>query len=1124
MSTFIKAGYWQTLGIPHKGYTSWLDLDKFVIDHSVQGPIGPQGPQGAQGVQGNPGTQGIQGDPGPQGIQGDQGIQGVTGAQGAALTIHGSYPTYADFLAGAGGLPGDPGDAWIILSDGSLYVWNTDTNIWDNVGDLLGPQGPQGDQGIQGPQGVQGIPGPQGTQGDQGIQGPPGMASIVATSPLSGDGTLLSPLVVDLSSRVAVNPAIVGATKTKLTYDSKGLITSGADATTADIADSLNKRYVTDANLTVIGNTSGTNSGDNALNSTSLHLDQTIPQTISNGRPTLSQGLLLGTIPTVGTFVEGKIYYDNVSKAPVAEIGTSTSVQLGQQLYIRVYNNTGTLIPKGSACKIQSSTAGRIETSLAIATGYSSVPFTCIGGIVTFTLANHGYTNTVYARITASSNSISLPLGYYPIQSVTTNNFSIAIGSGIIPGTASVDLPQQVAGLASEDIGVASYGNLLAKGILTGLIANTLDVGDIVYLSGTTPGGYIANTSTLVHNARSNQIGYIIQTGTVAGQLYVDIRNENTNKSLTDIESNVVLGNAISTGIYEFNGITLNGADPTHKVDIPAIKGWITNNTYAFATLPWVINVTFAGQTGVTLTNLATSDFTYFLIDKYNTVYQQVTFPTPEERRDNIFLGKVVHPNRTTILTINNTVDYDTSPMSALRDMFSSIPLMNDGVTASPNGANLTFNTTAGTLIGMGINWSANQKAPNNVTISSAIPRSFSYRTQLGGSTGNVTNINPTVYDLNGVITNIPTAGDGGTNRTTNQRIYMYATGIVNVQYGQQYYSSLANAIAGQQTETFKKAPTLQGAAVLIGILAVRRTSTDLSVTTQAIFTPASMFGESVGGVNGLSTTTLQQAYNNSVDPEILTNSTLSAITFKRGSAADTDNVLEIQNGVSTITHAVDGNGNMIFPKTAGIGIKVDTTTPTFGWKDLQGPLVPHVSGGISPTSTLVKGTGTHMRAYAFTAGDVVDSIIFHIPHDYVPGTDVYLHTHWQHAGTAISGNFVMTWYTNYAKGYNQAGQIFPSEITIVQTVPTPNIATIPQYAHNINEFQLSNSGGDATHLNSLLLEPDGIINVSLTTTTIPTITGVPGGSLNEPFIMMIDLHYQSTQLTTKNRIYPFYT
>jgi hypothetical protein len=70
-----------------------------------------------------------------------------------------------------------------------------------------------------------------------------------------------------LDLKVDENTAITGATKTKITYDSKGLVTAGADATTADIADSTNKRYVTDAQATVIGNTSGTNTGDNAVNS-----------------------------------------------------------------------------------------------------------------------------------------------------------------------------------------------------------------------------------------------------------------------------------------------------------------------------------------------------------------------------------------------------------------------------------------------------------------------------------------------------------------------------------------------------------------------------------------------------------------------------------------------------------------------------------------------------------------------------------------------------------------------------------------------------------------------------------------------------------------------------------------
>jgi hypothetical protein len=50
----------------------------------------------------------------------------------------------------------------------------------------------------------------------------------------------------DLTGLVVKNAPIIEATKTKITYDSKGLVTSGADATTNDIADSTNKRYQTD--------------------------------------------------------------------------------------------------------------------------------------------------------------------------------------------------------------------------------------------------------------------------------------------------------------------------------------------------------------------------------------------------------------------------------------------------------------------------------------------------------------------------------------------------------------------------------------------------------------------------------------------------------------------------------------------------------------------------------------------------------------------------------------------------------------------------------------------------------------------------------------------------------------
>ncbi|MEY4307828.1 MAG: hypothetical protein RL422_31 [Bacteroidota bacterium] len=64
---------------------------------------------------------------------------------------------------------------------------------------------------------------------------------------------------------IVPNSTITGATKTKITYDVKGLVTSGTDATTADIAESTNKRYVTDAQSGVLSNTSGINTGDQTI-------------------------------------------------------------------------------------------------------------------------------------------------------------------------------------------------------------------------------------------------------------------------------------------------------------------------------------------------------------------------------------------------------------------------------------------------------------------------------------------------------------------------------------------------------------------------------------------------------------------------------------------------------------------------------------------------------------------------------------------------------------------------------------------------------------------------------------------------------------------------------------------
>jgi hypothetical protein len=64
--------------------------------------------------------------------------------------------------------------------------------------------------------------------------------------------TAIEKLAGNLAVKLTANTAITAATKTKITYDANGLVTAGSDATTADIADSTNKRYVTDAEKALI--------------------------------------------------------------------------------------------------------------------------------------------------------------------------------------------------------------------------------------------------------------------------------------------------------------------------------------------------------------------------------------------------------------------------------------------------------------------------------------------------------------------------------------------------------------------------------------------------------------------------------------------------------------------------------------------------------------------------------------------------------------------------------------------------------------------------------------------------------------------------------------------------------
>jgi hypothetical protein len=102
---------------------------------------------------------------------------------------------------------------------------------------------------------------------------------------LAGDlgGTATTPTVPGLANKVSSNTTIADGTKTKISYDSKGLVTSGTDATQDDIIDgTTNKQYSAIERTKLAGIATGATANDtdanlkNRANHTGTQLASTI--------------------------------------------------------------------------------------------------------------------------------------------------------------------------------------------------------------------------------------------------------------------------------------------------------------------------------------------------------------------------------------------------------------------------------------------------------------------------------------------------------------------------------------------------------------------------------------------------------------------------------------------------------------------------------------------------------------------------------------------------------------------------------------------------------------------------------------------------------------------------------
>lgn len=217
------------------------------------------------------------------------------------------------------------------------------------------------------------------------------------------------------------------------------------------------------------------------------------------------------------------------------------------------------------------------------------------------------------------------------------------------------------------------------------------------------------------------------------------------------------------------------------------------------------------------------------------------------------------------------------------------------------------------------------------------------------------------------------------------------------------------------------------------------------------------------------------------------------------------------------VTDSIFG-GNIVLPKTSGYGTKVDTVSPSFGFRDIEGWIKILSPGANDPTLAVFRDS---LRQFSFSNAAMNEVFVsFHIPHDYVAASDIYLHFHWSQnvvdtGGPAgVPGDVKWQAEVSYAKGHDQAA--FPASFVTFLT----DTASATQYQHMISELQLSAAAPSATQIDSDILEPDGLILVRV----FRDPTDVADTLDQVPFLHHADLHYQSTNIATKAKAPDFYT
>jgi len=291
------------------------------------------------------------------------------------------------------------------------------------------------------------------------------------------------------------------------------------------------------------------------------------------------------------------------------------------------------------------------------------------------------------------------------------------------------------------------------------------------------------------------------------------------------------------TGVYTGAAMTELGTVLT----VAAGTGIITDS-YTDSENPVYTHVEWVEQT-IDFGSVTDRQYSYPYIDTAGVLGFDIIQPLPDALRQRIYLGRAVHDISTGNLLASrpeHMLPGQTSQMFADLLYAINVPFLFEGGKVAPN-TDLSFATGDSRWFGPAESWQQDKNDPNIANNPGADPTTFQYIDALGNLVGvAITLVDPAQFEEPlGTVVPIP----GSANRASIQRLYTSIAGVYLMQYGQQWYDNLEEAINSINADnaTFVTNPYVEGAsATLVAYFVMEKGATDLADGTDvAIIDPA---------------------------------------------------------------------------------------------------------------------------------------------------------------------------------------------------------------------------------------------------------------------------------------------